>query len=438
MYENGTILAGRYRVTGHIRSNSLGDMYLVRDTGAEQTYVLHTIQKDAFPRVPSAEDVRSILRNSDLPAVVDIHDAVLMFLVVLDPFDCIWAKPGGRLMPRAAKRLSESFCDRFAFLTSSLPAAPGCPEPPPTTRVKVKPRRHKPRQVKVNLGEAKHVELESHCLPRLRKRTAEAPPAISHVQFSALAPGQLTKGKYSIIDLFMYEESCREIIDVLMAADKTLQETTSGVFPVSDGARVRVVLTSPDIPIDNNEMTALWSGKYLRFNFAVSLPLGYAGSQVMFHAAVYINDLPATRLYFLAECAAPGAQKLRVTRSDVLSAFVSYASQDRQRVATLVQGMKSARPDMKIFFDVTSLRSGQAWEPALTAGIEESDVLYLCWSLHARASRWVDAEWRYALANKGLDAIEPIPIDPPELCPPPEELKHKHFNDSLLYIINAP
>ena len=36
----------------------------------------------------------------------------------------------------------------------------------------------------------------------------------------------------------------------------------------------------------------------------------------------------------------------------------SYASQDRKRVARVIQGMKLARPDMDIFFDVESLRSG--------------------------------------------------------------------------------
>jgi hypothetical protein len=47
-------------------------------------------------------------------------------------------------------------------------------------------------------------------------------------------------------------------------------------------------------------------------------------------------------------------------------------------------------------------------------------------------------EWRYALKSKGEDCIEPIPIDSPEICPPPSELQQKHFNDKMLYIINAP
>lgn len=69
--------------------------------------------------------------------------------------------------------------------------------------------------------------------------------------------------------------------------------------------------------------------------------------------------------------------------------------------------------------------------------IDKRDVLFLCWSKSVRDSKWVDAEWRYALEQKGPECIEPVPIDPPGICPPPEELSRKYFNDKLLYIINS-
>lgn len=92
---------------------------------------------------------------------------------------------------------------------------------------------------------------------------------------------------------------------------------------------------------------------------------------------------------------------------------------------------------MDIFFDVESLRSGDDWENALWHEIDKRDVLFLCWSKSARDSQWVDAEWRYALKQKGPECIEPVPIDPPGVCPPPKELSKKHFNDKLLYVINS-
>jgi hypothetical protein len=124
-------------------------------------------------------------------------------------------------------------------------------------------------------------------------------------------------------------------------------------------------------------------------------------------------------------------------RRDVRSAFISYSSSDRARVAAIVQGMQTIRPDLDVFFDVESLRTGQHWKQALMDEISARDVLYLCWSQNAKMSPWVDFEWRYALDQKGLDFIEPVSIDPPELCEPPAELSDLHFNNRLLYIINA-
>jgi hypothetical protein len=87
---------------------------------------------------------------------------------------------------------------------------------------------------------------------------------------------------------------------------------------------------------------------------------------------------------------------------------------------------------MDIFFDVENLHSGEDWERTLRREIENRDILFLCWSNFAKESKWVETEWRYALAQKGLDAIEPIPLVSPAECPPPEELKSKHFNDKVL------
>ena len=93
--------------------------------------------------------------------------------------------------------------------------------------------------------------------------------------------------------------------------------------------------------------------------------------------------------------------------------------------------MKKARPDMDIFFDVESLRSGDDWKKKIRREIDKRDILFLCWSKYARDSEWGDYEWRHAVKIKGVESIEA-----PESCPPPDELDGKHLNDKLLYIIN--
>ena len=260
---------------------------------------------------------------------------------------------------------------------------------------------------------------------------------LDKVFFSAVAPKSIVKGEYAIIDIYMYEEDFRSVVEEAIAnAENEVRETKSGIMRAGKKSNIKVVLTSPDLTIDDNTEEQVWLGEYLDFSFAVELPDDFQKKQILFMAAVYINDVIATRLKFIAKCMVSAEQKLEVNREDVLSAFVSYASQDRKRVAMIIQGMKKARPDMDVFFDVESLRSGDDWESALWHEIDKRDVLFLCWSKSARDSQWVDAEWRYALKQKGSECIEPVPIDPPEVCPPPIELNKKHFNDKLLYIIN--
>ena len=270
-------------------------------------------------------------------------------------------------------------------------------------------------------------------------KPAEAPKGarIEKVQFSAIAPQKALKGEYTLIQLYMYEEGFRHVVEeVLQTSEIPLQEKRSGIHQIQNNTNVKVILTSRDIEILDNVLEETWTGDYLCFDFSLDIPQNLAKQQILLVATVFFNNIPATRLMMTLRLQTQREQRLEMLRSDVLSAFVSYASQDRVRVAGLIQGMKKARPDMDIFFDVDSLRSGENWEQTLLDEVEKRDILFLCWSKNAKKSPWVEKEWRWALATKGLDSIEPIPLEPPDGCPPPAELQNKHFNDSILYIMN--
>lgn len=277
-----------------------------------------------------------------------------------------------------------------------------------------------------------------HSAPAAIFDPAPAPLRIADVEFSALFPKRFLKGEYSVLEMYIYEEDKRRIIEEAIAdAEGELKEKRGSSFQVRDESvvSIRLECADPAVQIEGNEESQVWHGRYLKFDFAVFLEERYPKRQLMFTATVLLNDVPATRLRFTAECNTMREQKMELMREDILSAFVSYASQDRSRVAAIIQGMKKARPDMDVFFDVDSLRSGEDWQRALRAEIERRDLLFLCWSVAARQSEWVDREWRYALENKGLSFIEPIPLDSPSICPPPKELSSKHFNDrGLLYM----
>jgi hypothetical protein len=44
----------------------------------------------------------------------------------------------------------------------------------------------------------------------------------------------------------------------------------------------------------------------------------------------------------------------------------------------------------------------------------------------------VEKEWRWALASRGIEFIDPVPLESPSDAPPPSELASLHFNDWVL------
>ena len=231
------------------------------------------------------------------------------------------------------------------------------------------------------------------------------------------------------------EKDFRDEVDALIkAAEEPVHETRSGKVTAPRNAKVRIVLSSPDVNIDDYMEEGEWSGGYRVFGFPVQLPVDFDKHQVLFVATVYIQGVIATKLKFVASCTGKGSLKPQVQRRDVNSAFISYASEDRPWVISIVQGMQKVRPDLDIFLDVAKLRSGEDWESRLYKEIDDRDVLYLCWSRHAKKSKWVGREWRYAFNTKGIEGIEPVPIEPAETCPPPKALSKLHFNDYLQFL----
>ena len=267
---------------------------------------------------------------------------------------------------------------------------------------------------------------------------APAPPLkLERVRFSVIAPQRMERDDFSTIDIYLYEQAFRDIVDqVKDEAFTQVQEKPGGFLSVSEKSSVKVVLSSSYAEIEDDEQELTWLGGFLVFSFGVYVPETNTRKSIPFKAVVYVNGIQMSQLSFFVRCDSPERQQPEIIRKDVHSAFISYSSEDRDRVVSLIQGMKAARQDLDIFFDVQSLRVGEDWKPALMREVENRDVLYLCWSRAARASEYVDLEWRHALETKGIDYIEPIPLEPPSVCPPPEELKAKHFNDILLFLLD--
>lgn len=258
---------------------------------------------------------------------------------------------------------------------------------------------------------------------------------LADVQFSAIIQKEVSREEYVSLDIIMYEDDFRKIVEEKL--DETVKEVKKHYYGITNNTRIKVVLTAKGAEIDNSVEEYVWRGRYLEFSFLAYVPGDYTGNQISFCATVYANDIIATRLNIVVNVNGDSAHTTELRRDDINTAFISYSSDDRIRVSSIIQGMQKMRPDLDVFMDVESLRSGEDWKVKLQNEIDKRDVLFLCWSKAAKASKWVEFEWRYALERKGEECIEPLPIDPTELCEPPEELSKKHFNDKMVYLVKA-
>ncbi len=265
-------------------------------------------------------------------------------------------------------------------------------------------------------------------------------PRMDEVQFTAVAETSAEREEYGVVEIAMYTAEQKEAVLERIRGEfsRPTKETSSHGFRISGETEVTVRLSAKGAEVEEDTLTYPWNGEYLVFSFDYFVPEELRQKRILFRAEVLIGGVPATTLRFTVEVeagASPTAAELR--RDDVRSAFLSYAREDMLAVTYILQALRKARPDMDLFFDLEKLRSGEHWEERLYDEILKRDRLFLCWSRHAALSEWVDKEWRYMASSKGIEAIEPIPLEGPEECPVPEPLQGLHFNDIETFIRKA-
>ncbi len=265
---------------------------------------------------------------------------------------------------------------------------------------------------------------------------------IDNVHFTLTGPLVLAPDTAHELQFWLHVEQQR--LAVLQAASalqglppSQLSVKTEGPYPLQRGSRVSVRLTIDGLKCLDSHKWITWTGEIGSTTFVVEVPLGTSEGAYQGRASIRLNGGEIARMSFLVRV---GAANLKVDEipsqtTSYRSAFASYASEDRAEVLSRVQGMEAA--GMDVFVDVVNLRSGQNWERELTERISKADVFYLFWCCHAMKSEWVAKEWHLAMKVKGPDFIDPVPLQRPELAPPPNELAAKHFNDPLLAFIAA-
>ena len=269
------------------------------------------------------------------------------------------------------------------------------------------------------------------------------------VSCSIYAPPEAALGQTIMIQswLHLWEEK-KEVKELAVVIDDSavLRQFSTLGLPVQHKERLHLVLESKHGGMATQTQVTRWLGTAQSIQFLVDIPPDMVEERLFFTLRVFLEQtesrLPCGEISFFIkikdQAEAPLAAVPVGNRSRRYNyAFVSYSSKDRAEVLSRVQMLRVF--DQQFFMDVLSLQPGEEWNPELEKKINECDLFLLFWSGNARDSEWVIKEVRLALARKkgiseALPYIQPIPLELP-LVPPPPELGHLHFNDSILYFI---
>lgn len=281
---------------------------------------------------------------------------------------------------------------------------------------------------------------------RLDTDPSAVPPdvQIDNVHFTLTGPSVLPRARASEIQFWVHVDSQRGA--VIESAKESLRPRESdpsvkseGPFPVPRGARISVWLSIDGLRCLERHKWITWTGEIGRTTFVVDVPPDATEGTHHGIASIRLNGFQIAKMSFVVLVGVPKLEStvLPSETAQHRDAFASYSSEDRCEVLARVQGMEAAYKGLKVFVDVIGLRSAQYWETELSQRISAADIFYLFWCRHAKDSEWVAKEWRWALETKGLNFIDPVPLEGPEFAPPPHELAAKHFNDPLLAFIVA-
>jgi hypothetical protein len=259
----------------------------------------------------------------------------------------------------------------------------------------------------------------------------------SEVYFSVISPKTVVPESSFLLDIWAHLEDQRnEVINRSKegSINDNILIKTNGPTKILKGTDLVIHLDFPDLIIENPEQHLLWTGDISSANFLIKVPKDVRKGGKIGAVKIYTDGLLILNFFFEINIAEKmtNEEPIDITLHRISKAFVSYASRDREKVLSRIQGIQKIAPNLEFKMDIKDIRSGQKWKKSLRELIETSDIFYLFWSENAKNSNWVEKEWRCALKLKGIDFIDPVPLESPEDVPPPVELTEKHFNDWTL------
>jgi biopolymer transport protein ExbB/TolQ len=238
---------------------------------------------------------------------------------------------------------------------------------------------------------------------------------------SVVSPGQEFTARF-VAYIRNLEAEVRQKLAGLSPGNQSLLGVTRCRW--ARGTNVAVHVEGRYLTVEPRVSAFTWNGEFQIEDFDVTVA-EEATTSTTLKIDVWIADSRVARL------------RADLTTTDAaVTAFASYASEDRVRVLDRVAAIKISA-GLDVYIDCLSLHPGEEWKPRIRHEIVNRDVFLLFWSKQSEASEWVAWEWKTALAEKGRDAMDFHPLEGVDAAPPPVELRDLHFGDVLMMVRDA-
>ncbi|NPV68279.1 MAG: toll/interleukin-1 receptor domain-containing protein [Anaerolineae bacterium] len=267
----------------------------------------------------------------------------------------------------------------------------------------------------------------------------EAAPG-APIRFSAYYPREVRPQNWQPLRAYLFKDFAIEAVRADAQAQfgprTDIRETVrEALAPIPEEALVTTIPDLPGFEFDPPQASARFRRDWRRFDFefrAVDAPLDTSadGRITFLVEGVVVADVPLS--VFVSQTAGQAVfQPAEATASPYQAIFCSYSHRDTRIVERVERASRYF--NFRYLRDVTTLRSGEEWNPRLLELIGEADIFQLFWSAHAAASEYVRQEYLHALelcnsGRKGRYFIRPVRWEEPMPVPPPAELAGLHFD----------
>ena len=192
-------------------------------------------------------------------------------------------------------------------------------------------------RVSKGVGKSRSVQLNNY-----------QPKDPDHVYFSVSCHQKMIPGKSYILEVWAHlRDQKNEIIERIKKENSDVLYTkTKGPASLKKGTIINIKIKIPDLVVDDPDDTILWVGDIGNGSFHIDVPSDTEIGDKKATVTFFVEGVLISKLHFILEVSNIQNDKknIPIFEERIKNAFISYSSQDLDKVLTRLQGILKNHP----------------------------------------------------------------------------------------------